>query len=127
MKETELMKKMNCFALVVAASFAAFAIVNEAHAATVETVVTDAPGVAQAVVGPDLEGSDGSTLVAAVVPADGGLFDEGAVRRFCAERLPGALVPRRLVIHDRFPLTPSGKIDRSAVRRTMSETTTRAS
>ena len=87
----------------------------------VESVVADAPGVAQAVVGPDRPGSDASNLLAAVVLAEGAPFDEGAIRHFCAERLPGAFVPRQFDVHDRFPLTTSGKIDRSAVRQQMTQ------
>jgi amino acid adenylation domain-containing protein len=38
-----------------------------------------------------------------------------ALRRFLAERLPRALVPRALVIVDDFARTPSGKVDRAAL------------
>ncbi|WP_410643783.1 amino acid adenylation domain-containing protein [Amycolatopsis sp. lyj-346] len=42
-------------------------------------------------------------------------IEPGAVREFLAKSLPGHLVPGALVLLDRFPLTPQGKIDRRAL------------
>lgn len=39
------------------------------------------------------------------------------LRDFLSERLPRHLVPSRLIIRDRLPLTPSGKVDRSQLRK----------
>ncbi|MFE8944800.1 amino acid adenylation domain-containing protein [Streptomyces sp. NPDC007856] len=39
------------------------------------------------------------------------------LRRHCAETLPDAMVPAEVIRHDRLPLTPSGKVDRDALRR----------
>ena len=82
----------------------------------VEHVLGDAPGIAEAVVGPT---GDGAQLEAVVLTAAGATLDLGAVRRFCIDRLSAVAVPR--VVHERseLPRTPSGKIDRAAVRRAL--------
>ncbi|MET8854209.1 amino acid adenylation domain-containing protein [Amycolatopsis sp. NPDC004625] len=41
--------------------------------------------------------------------------EPGALREFLAKSLPGHLVPGALVLLDRFPLTPQGKLDRRAL------------
>lgn len=79
----------------------------------VEAVVGDAPGVSEAVVGPD---PTGSHLEAVVVLRDPAELDLGAVRAFCTARLAAVAVPRRFHVRDRLPTTPSGKVDRAAVR-----------
>jgi len=80
----------------------------------VEAIVADGPGVAEAVVGP---ASDHQSLVAAVITSGGSDLDETALRRWCAERLSPVAVPRSFHIVATLPTTPSGKIDRAAVRR----------
>lgn len=79
----------------------------------IEGVVADAPGIAEAVVGPD---PTTSHLEAAVVLRDGAELDIAAVRQFCTSRLAAVAVPRRFHVHGALPETPSGKIDRSTVR-----------
>ncbi|MEU4522013.1 amino acid adenylation domain-containing protein [Amycolatopsis sp. NPDC024027] len=41
--------------------------------------------------------------------------EPGALREFLGKSLPGHLVPGALVLLDRFPLTPQGKLDRRAL------------
>ncbi|HEY1298585.1 MAG TPA: amino acid adenylation domain-containing protein [Chloroflexota bacterium] len=62
-------------------------------------------------------------LIAHVVPTDSALVAAGAEDRFLAdlrtgltETLPGHLLPTRFVVHQSLPLTPSGKLDRAALR-----------
>lgn len=79
----------------------------------IEGVVGDAPGIAEAVVGPD---PTGSHLEAAVVLRAGVDFDLGTVRQFCTARLAAVAVPRRFHVVDTLPTTASGKIDRATIR-----------
>lgn len=55
----------------------------------------------------------GETLVAYV--GWSGEPDEAAVRAYCVDRLPAAMVPARFVTIDDFPMLPNGKIDRAAL------------
>ena len=82
----------------------------------IESVLGRAPGVLFAVAGTRKVG-DHAQIVAAVVPRDGFDIDERAVRRFCQAALHPAGVPQSLLVTTSFPQTPSGKIDRGAVRR----------
>ncbi|MBV8995388.1 MAG: AMP-binding protein [Pseudonocardiales bacterium] len=85
--------------------------------ADVEAVLTGLPGVAAAcVVGvPDPEW--GERVTAAVIPADPGHPpDPGALRAAALHLLPGAQVPKEIVLFDALPLRGVGKPDRRAVR-----------
>ncbi|MEU1056791.1 amino acid adenylation domain-containing protein, partial [Streptomyces sp. NPDC005876] len=104
--------------------------------AEVEAALTAHPGVAQAVVvaRDGRGGGTGRHLVGYVVPtATGGTPPPGdpsgpsghsadpsgpdtrELRRFVAQRLPDYMVPTALVVLDRMPLTPNGKLDRAAL------------
>lgn len=84
--------------------------------ATVEDVLAAHPDVeAAAVVGvPDRRW--GEAVVAGVVPRGSTAIDVEAVRRFCRDRLRPAEVPRRIVPLAALPRTPSGTVDRPALR-----------
>ncbi|MEU8652064.1 amino acid adenylation domain-containing protein [Streptomyces sp. NPDC048737] len=94
--------------------------------AEVEAALTAHPGVAQAVVvaRDGRGGGTGRQLVAYVVPAvtgDGTTADgprgpeTKELRAFVSERLPDFMVPSALVVLDRLPLAPNGKLDRAAL------------
>ncbi|MFI6638593.1 amino acid adenylation domain-containing protein [Streptomyces sp. NPDC050504] len=54
-------------------------------------------------------------LVAYVIPTDGAALDTAAVRAHLAGELPDHMVPTAYVELDRLPLSPSGKLDASAL------------
>ena len=106
---------------------------NRVELEMVESAVGNLDGVAQAVVGVRADESGDSTLVVRYLPnevgpgtgdaarSDAGLdeaasIDETAWRRTLSGLLPPYAVPTSFEVVDRFPLTPSGKIDRRTVR-----------
>ncbi len=62
-----------------------------------------------------LDDADEPFLVAYVLPAALQKVSSAELRRFLAQRLPSAMVPRYFVTLERLPLTSTGKIDRSAL------------
>ncbi len=54
-------------------------------------------------------------LVGYVIPADGAAPDPARLRADLARTVPDHLVPAALVVLDRLPLGPSGKLDRTAL------------
>nr|WP_157880143.1 non-ribosomal peptide synthetase [Streptomyces natalensis] len=80
--------------------------------AEVEAALAAHPAVGQAVVVPRTT-SGTVRLVAYVVLGAPASADE--LRAFIAARLPAFMVPSGVVVLDRFPLTPSGKLDRRAL------------
>ncbi|WP_147143520.1 non-ribosomal peptide synthase/polyketide synthase, partial [Nocardia ninae] len=62
------------------------------------------------------KGSAGATsLVSYVVAAPGRSIDVAALTGFVEERLPAYMVPSSIMVIDRVPLTPVGKLDRKAL------------
>ncbi|MFH8347402.1 amino acid adenylation domain-containing protein [Streptomyces sp. NPDC018045] len=80
--------------------------------AEAEAALAAHPAVGQAVVVPRTTGGT-VRLVAYVVLGAPASADE--LRAFVAARLPAFMVPSGVVVLDRFPLTPSGKLDRRAL------------
>ncbi|KOU40387.1 non-ribosomal peptide synthetase [Streptomyces sp. WM6378] len=79
----------------------------------VEAALTAHPQVTQAVVVARQAAGNGKQLLAYVVTSGG--TDAAQIRRFVAERLPEFMVPSALVLLDRLPLMPNGKLDRAAL------------
>jgi amino acid adenylation domain-containing protein len=87
---------------------------NRIELETVEAAVGSLLGVEQAVVGVRLnDGGDSQLIVRYVAAGDAGL---DGWRQTLAARLPMYALPAAFEEVDRFPLTPSGKIDRRTVR-----------
>ncbi len=100
----------------------------------VEAALTAHPGVARALVAVSKDRAGDPRLVGYVVPVDtgtdgiagvqslgemdvdlAGTVSARELRRFAAARLPEFMVPSLFVLLDRFPLTPTGKVDAKAL------------
>ncbi|NNC02416.1 amino acid adenylation domain-containing protein [Corallococcus exiguus] len=81
----------------------------------IEAALAQHPSVRDCVVDARDDGSGQKQLVGWVVDAGGKSLDAGALRSFLRQRLPEYMVPARWVAMERFPLTPSGKVNRKAL------------
>ncbi|MDH6280518.1 non-ribosomal peptide synthetase [Prescottella agglutinans] len=81
----------------------------------VDAVLSAVDDVATAVTVPSTRPSGEPTLVSYVVPRSGRPIDGDRLLRHARMSLPRHLVPAAVRILDRIPLTPSGKLDRSAL------------
>ena len=81
----------------------------------VEAALAAHPGVAEAVVVARQDPAGDKRLAAYVVAAGAGAVDARELRGFLSERLPEHMVPSTFTTVDAFPLTPNGKVDRSAL------------
>lgn len=63
-----------------------------------------------------LPGPDGEAMLTAFVITDTAGVDASALLQRLATRLPHYLVPERIVAVERFPLTPNGKLDLTALQ-----------
>ncbi|MGI8312745.1 amino acid adenylation domain-containing protein [Saccharopolyspora hattusasensis] len=79
----------------------------------VETALTAHPAVAQAVVDAREVQPGDTRLVGYVVPAAGADLVPDEVLNHVRGHLPEYMIPSALVVLERFPLTPNGKLDRS--------------
>jgi amino acid adenylation domain-containing protein len=77
----------------------------------VEAAIQHIPGVRGAVVEPD----DSHTTLLAFVVTSGELGSE-PIRAELAELLPATLLPARILMLDRFPVSLNGKVDRAGLR-----------
>ncbi|MEV4130485.1 amino acid adenylation domain-containing protein, partial [Nocardia sp. NPDC049707] len=59
--------------------------------------------------------SGAKVLVAYVLPHTGTDVDTGELTTFVADRLPEYMIPAAVMVLDRLPLTPIGKLDRNAL------------
>ncbi|MER6031537.1 amino acid adenylation domain-containing protein [Streptomyces sp. NPDC001851] len=81
----------------------------------IEAVLTAAPDVAEALVTVRADGPAGPGLVAYVTPSGDRSPAPAELRARVASALPGYMVPSAVVVLDRWPLTPNGKVDRKAL------------
>jgi amino acid adenylation domain-containing protein len=80
----------------------------------ITSVLSEHPGVGEAVVTLRGEGPD-AVLVAHVAARAGGRLDAADVRAFLGARLPAHMVPSSIVVLPALPRTPGGKVDRAAL------------
>ncbi|GII04686.1 non-ribosomal peptide synthetase [Planobispora takensis] len=87
----------------------------------IEAVLREQPGVGEAVVTVREDGAAGDRrLVAYVVPGEAGdasdmTVDTAVLRSSLRAALPDAMVPSAIVVLEALPLSPNGKLDRSAL------------
>jgi amino acid adenylation domain-containing protein len=81
----------------------------------IETVLSQYPGVHQAVAlaREDIPGE--TRLVAYVVPTAAQALTHGELRHFLQQNLPAYMIPAAFVMLAAMPLTPNGKVDRRAL------------
>ncbi|WP_147093012.1 non-ribosomal peptide synthetase, partial [Myxococcus virescens] len=81
----------------------------------VESALLGQPGVREALVVVREDAPGDKRLVAYVVPRDGRVLEGGEVRAGLESRLPRFMVPQAVVVLERLPLLPNGKVDRKAL------------
>jgi acyl-CoA ligase (AMP-forming) (exosortase A-associated) len=57
----------------------------------------------------------GAAVVVHVVPRDPHSFEKQTLLAHCRKMMPGYMVPKAVRVHERFPRTASGKVDRTRV------------
>jgi acyl-CoA synthetase (AMP-forming)/AMP-acid ligase II len=82
----------------------------------IEMVLLDHPAVADAAVVGIPDQRWGEQVAAFIRPAPGSTPDEADLTAFCRERLASFKVPRFWQMLDTFPMTPSGKVQKFALR-----------
>ncbi|MDD5467702.1 MAG: amino acid adenylation domain-containing protein [Anaerolineales bacterium] len=87
----------------------------------VEAEITQHPAVQSASVFAHEDKLGRSQLTAAIVLDKEQTIHPHELRHFLGERLPEFMIPTRYLFLDEFPLTPSGKIDRQALKKASDE------
>jgi N-(5-amino-5-carboxypentanoyl)-L-cysteinyl-D-valine synthase len=80
----------------------------------IEAIISSYPGIKQSVVIAKDRREGGQKFLVGYYVADAAL-PSAAIRRFMQSRLPGYMVPSRLILVSKFPVTPSGKLDTKAL------------
>ncbi|AUX48181.1 peptide synthetase [Sorangium cellulosum] len=81
----------------------------------IEARLLQHPGVGEAVVLARDEAHGGKRLVAYVAGKGGAALEPGALRDWLAQALPAYMVPAPILVLERLPLSPNGKVDRRAL------------
>jgi aryl carrier-like protein len=79
----------------------------------IEAVLRSHPGVRQACVLPEREGTNVKRLVAYCLPVEKVSLSEAALLEHLRSALPQHMLPETIIPLEAFPLTPNGKIDRA--------------
>jgi amino acid adenylation domain-containing protein len=80
----------------------------------IEAALVQAPGVKQSVVVARPDASGANSLVAYIV-GNANIADPAALRRYLLAQLPDYMVPGVFIAIESLPLSPNGKVDRSAL------------
>ena len=90
----------------------------------IEAALNSHPEVREAIVIVKAGSSDADhQLVCCFVPNSGIKVSREKIREFLSERLPSHMVPNLFEEFDRFPLSPNGKVDRSALAKLLGKST----
>ncbi|MFC4373473.1 amino acid adenylation domain-containing protein [Nocardia halotolerans] len=81
----------------------------------IDAVLTDHPDVGSAVTLGRENQAGATVLVSYAVAAPGHRITVGALRAWAVQQLPSHLVPTSIMVLDQLPLTPHGKLDRTAL------------
>ena len=81
----------------------------------IETALAQHPSLRETVVVAREDATGDRRLIAYIVPGQSGYPSDHALRSFLKQRLPDYMIPSHFVSLNYLPLTPSGKIDRSAL------------
>ncbi len=90
----------------------------------VELALLTHPGVAQVAATWFAGSSDARSIVAAVVRGPGLAITAVELHHFLVPVLPSAMIPSRFIFCEALPRSPSGKIDRAAIRTRVAEQST---
>jgi amino acid adenylation domain-containing protein len=85
--------------------------------AMIESVLSGCAGVKAAIAVAQKDKSGEMSITGYAVPAFGYRLQEDLLRRAMRERLPEHMVPARVVVLDKLPLLPNGKVNRRALPR----------
>jgi amino acid adenylation domain-containing protein len=89
----------------------------------IEAALLEHPGVRAAAIRVWPDGAGGPSIAAYLT---GARIDREELRHFLQQKLPDYMVPARFVLLDSMPLTPNGKVDRSALPEPPAEKTVRS-
>ncbi|MGW0177078.1 amino acid adenylation domain-containing protein, partial [Rhodococcus sp. NPDC003322] len=81
----------------------------------IDTMLSAQPGVAFSVTVGHQDAGGTTSLVSYVLAADGVVLEPATLKAALAESLPGHMVPAAVMLLDRIPRTPVGKLDRKAL------------
>ncbi len=81
----------------------------------IEAAISPHEGVRQVCCVPLLDEDMPSGVSAHIVPVNNHPDFAGELRSYLEARLPARMIPSEFVMHERFPLTPQGKLDRRAL------------
>nr|AQM37584.1 nonribosomal peptide synthetase [Myxococcus virescens] len=93
----------------------------------IEAALASHPGVTAAAVVSEAQRQNGDVRLIAFAASDRGVAPDAVeLTRHLATKLPAAMLPSRVVVIDRLPLTPHGKVDTAALEARAQETQPKA-
>ena len=81
----------------------------------VESLLREVDGVSEAVAAVKEIAPGDERLIAYVTESEDGVFQQRKARKYLRTKLPTYMIPGSFIVLDKFPLTPSGKVDRKAL------------